>query len=54
VYVLLEDFTHVKFYRCSLRAAVESQSTRFDGIQHVDDWMPQRLVTGTGPNPLPR
>jgi predicted metalloenzyme YecM len=54
VYVLLEDFTHVKFYRCSLRAVVESQGSRFDGIEHVDDWMPQRLVTATGPNPLPR
>ena len=21
---------------------------------HVDDWVPQRLVTATGPNPLPR
>jgi predicted metalloenzyme YecM len=54
VYVLLEDFTHVKFYRCTLREAVESQGTRFDGIHHVDDWMPQQLVTATGPNPLPR
>ena len=54
VYVLLEDFTHVKFYRCSLRAAVESQGSRFDGIEHVEDWMPQRLVTATGPNRLPR
>jgi predicted metalloenzyme YecM len=53
VYVLLEDFTHVKFYRCSLRAAVESQGSVFDGIEHVDDSMPQRLVTATGPNPLP-
>ena len=30
VYILMEDFTHVKF------------------------WVPQRLVTATGPNPLPR
>ncbi|HEY5700290.1 MAG TPA: VOC family protein [Acidimicrobiales bacterium] len=53
VYVLLEDFTHVKFYRCSLRAAVESEGSVFDGVEHVDDSMPQRLVTATGPNPLP-
>jgi predicted metalloenzyme YecM len=53
VYVLLEDFTHVKFYRVSLRAAVESGGSVFDGIEHVDDSMPQRLVTATGPNPLP-
>ncbi len=27
----------------------------FRGIPpHVDDWMPQRLITATGPNPLPR
>ncbi len=54
MYVLFEDFTHVKFYRCSLRAAVEGQGTPFDGIEHVEDWTPQRLVTATGPNPLPR
>ena len=54
VYVLLEDFTHVKFYRRLASRAVESQGSRFDGIDHVDDWMPQRLVTATGPNPLPR
>ncbi len=54
VYVLFEDFTHVKFYRSSLRAAVESDGSQFDGIQHVEDPMPQRLVTATGPNPLPR
>jgi predicted metalloenzyme YecM len=55
VYILFEDFTHVKFYRRSLRAEVELQGgRRFDGFQHVDDWVPQRLVTATGPNPLPR
>jgi hypothetical protein len=27
---------------------------RFDGFQHVDDWVPLRIVTATGPNPLPR
>ncbi len=55
VYVLFEDFTHVKFYRRSLYDAVQlQQGRRFDGFSHVDDWVPQRLVTATGPNPLPR
>ena len=54
VYVLFEDFTHVKFYRYSLRAGIEHQGGRLDGFQHVDDWVPQRVVTATGPNPLPR
>jgi predicted metalloenzyme YecM len=53
-YVLFEDFTHVKFHRRSLRAAVELEGGRFDGFHHVDGWVPQRLVTATGPNPLPR
>jgi predicted metalloenzyme YecM len=53
-YVLFEDFTHVEFHRRSLRAAVEMEGGRFEGFQHVDDWVPQRLVTATGPNPLPR
>ena len=54
VYVLFEDFTHVKFHRRSLRAVIELEGGTFDGIHHVDDWVPQRLVTATGPNPLPR
>ena len=55
VYILFEDFTHVKFYRLSLRASVEVDAGPFaDGFHHVDDWVPQRLVTATGPNPLPR
>jgi predicted metalloenzyme YecM len=55
VYILFEDFTHVKFYRLSLRASVELVEGPFqDGFRHVDDWVPQRLVTATGPNPLPR
>ena len=33
---------------------VELQGGTFDGIRHVDGWVPQRLVTATGPNPLPR
>jgi len=55
VYILFEDFTHVKFYRRSLRASVELFEGPFaDGFHHIDDWVPQRLVTATGPNPLPR
>jgi predicted metalloenzyme YecM len=55
VYILFEDFTHVKFYRLSLRASVELDSGQFaEGFHHVEDWVPQRLATATGPNPLPR
>jgi predicted metalloenzyme YecM len=55
VYILFEDFTHVKFYRLSLQASVELFEGPFaDGFHHVDDWVPQRLVTATGPNPIPR
>ena len=55
VYILMEDFTHVKFYRLSLQASVELFEGRaFEGFHHVDDWVPQQLVTATGPNPLPR
>jgi len=53
-YILFEDFTHVKFHRRPLREVVELQGRTFDGFHHVDDWTPQRLVTATGPNPLPR
>ena len=53
-YVLFEDFTHVKFYRVSLYDGIVSQGGTFDGFVHVDDWVPQRLVTATGPNTLPR
>jgi predicted metalloenzyme YecM len=54
VYVLFEDFTHVKFYRRSFFDVVEDEGGPFEGFSHVDDWVPQRLVTATGPNPLPR
>ena len=53
VYVLLEDFTHVKFYRRSFVDIVEEEQGGFDGFNHVPDWVPQHLVTATGPNPLP-
>jgi predicted metalloenzyme YecM len=54
VYVLFEDFTHVKFYRRSFFDVVEDAEGRFEGFTHVDGWVPKRLVTATGPNPLPR
>jgi hypothetical protein len=55
VYILMEDFTHVKFYRLSLKESVEVFDGPFGaGFRHVDDWVPQHLVTATGPNPLPR
>ena len=55
VYILFEDFTHVKFYRLSLRDSVELEVGPFgDEFHHVDNWVPQRTVTATGPNPLPR
>ena len=53
-FVLFEDFTHVKFYRWSLYdACLREEGVTFVGFVHVDDWVPQRLVTATGPNPLP-
>ena len=54
VYVLFEDFTHVKFYRRSFFDVVDEDEGRIEGFTHVDDWVPQQLVTATGPNPLPR
>ena len=54
-YVLFEDFTHVKFYRVGFfDEIVNQQGTPIEGFVHVDDWDPQRLVTATGPDPLPR
>ena len=53
-YILFEDFTHVKFHRRSLRSEIEVKGRTSDGFQHVNDRVPQRLVTATGPNPLPR
>ena len=54
VYILFEDFTHVKFYRRSFFDVVQDEEGPFEGFRHVEDWVPQRLVTATGPNPLPR
>ena len=54
VYILMEDFTHVKFYRRSFFDVVEEEEGRFEGFVHVEGWVPQRLVTATMGNPLPR
>ena len=41
VYILFEDFTHVKFYRLSLRESVEIDAGPFgDGFHFVDGWVP--------------
>jgi hypothetical protein len=40
--------------RQPLHDGVILEGARFDGFRHVDEWVPQRLVTATGPNPLPR
>ncbi|UCG41422.1 MAG: VOC family protein, partial [Acidimicrobiia bacterium] len=53
VYVLMEDFSHVKFYRRSFFDIVEEEQGGFDGFTHVEGWVPQQQVTATGPNPLP-
>ena len=53
-YTLFEDFTMVKFYLRSLHDVVVLLGGVFDGIHHIDDWVPQRIVTASGPNPLPR
>ena len=53
-YALFEDFTNVKFYLRSLQESCIMQGEKFDGFYHVDDWVPQRIVTASGPNPLPR
>jgi len=54
VYILMEDFTHVKFYRRSFFDVLEDEEGRFEGFVHVEGWVPQRLVTATMRNPLPR
>jgi predicted metalloenzyme YecM len=56
VYILMEDFTHVKFYRLSLQASVEVFDPKaFEGgFHHVENYVPQRLATATGPNEVPR
>jgi predicted metalloenzyme YecM len=53
-YILFEDFTHVKFHQRSLQSTSEMYGGPFEGFHHVEDYVPQHLVTATGPNPLPR
>jgi hypothetical protein len=54
VYILMEDWTHVKFYRESLQASVEHFEGPFEpGFHHLDDPRVQHLVTATGPYRLP-
>ena len=55
VYILMEDWTHVKFYRESLQASVEQFEGPFTpGFHHLENPVTQRLVTATGPNQLPQ
>ena len=56
VYVLFEDFTHVKFYRCSFFDVVEDEVGVLEGLPRMmpPTGRPQRPATATGPNPLPR
>lgn len=49
-----EGFTHAKLYRRSFFDDIIAEGVTFEGFAHVDDWVRQRLVTATGPNPLPR
>jgi hypothetical protein len=46
----------VKFYRLSLQASVEvfAPAAFDDGFHHVENYVPQRLATATGPNEVPR
>jgi hypothetical protein len=49
---LFEDFTHVQFYRWSLRESVELDAGPFDnGFHHVDDWVPQAARDRDRPEP---
>ena len=51
VYVLFEDFTHVKFYRRSFFDVVEDAEGRFEGFVHVDNWVPQETRHRHRPEP---
>ena len=50
-YVLFEDFTHVKFYRRSLRAAVELEGGTFDGVPPRRRLGPAAAGHGDRPEP---
>ena len=45
VYILFEDYTHVKFHRHSLREACEREGRSFDRFQH-SDWNVEHELAG--------
>ena len=45
VYVLFDDYTHVKFHQRSLKDACEREGRSFVGLQHVD-WHPVDELAG--------
>ena len=56
VYVLFEDFTHVKFYRRSFFDVVEDEEGRFEGFsrRRCPGAATAGVITANRPNPLPR
>jgi predicted metalloenzyme YecM len=54
VYVLFEDFTHVKFYRRSFFDVVEDAEGGVEGFFQREHRGPPPHRTATGANPLPR
>src|SRR5437773_11799916 len=54
VYVLFEDFTHVKFYRRSFFDGDILEGARFVGFSHADDCVPQLLDNASDSNRQPR
>ena len=47
-------YVRQRSYRRSFFDVLEDEEGPFEGLVHVEDWVPQRLVTATGANPLPR
>src|SRR6266446_2726439 len=45
VYILFDDYTHVKFHQRSLKDACEREGRAFVGFQHVD-WHPVDVLAG--------
>ena len=45
VYILFDDYTHVKFHQRSLKDACELEGRAFVGFQHVD-WHPADELAG--------
>lgn len=54
VYILMEDWTHVKFYRRSFVDVIEDEEGPITGFTHLEGYVPQQLVTSTHGDPLPR